>query len=220
MSRPSGPFSTIALAVLAVAVLAGGCTTNRSETASASSDPSSVPPSSSAADATESDYLRSIPEEARVSNGGGDPRPPAYWMVWNACAPENRADEAEANGGRAAGWLLVDDVLADPGLQLGEHLLISCEEAVALLGGAMSSGAETGDPIYALAAQLLAAELNFSAGAETCPAAEEATVAAHIVLAAASFDGASNSPLDNEAAGALPRIVELLTAYNSGVLCR
>jgi hypothetical protein len=165
------------------------------------------------------DGIPNIPEEARASTGGGDPRPPAYWTVWNSCAPDNRADLA-ANGGREAGWVLVDDLLEDPGIALGDHLLTSCDESLALLLGQNASGEETGDPIYDLAGQLLAAELNLNVGAETCPAAEEAVLAAHILLSSNDFDGQSSSPLDSEAGGALNRITDLLRAYNSGTLCR
>jgi hypothetical protein len=164
--------------------------------------------------------LPNIPEEARASSGGGDPRPPAYWSLWNSCAPDNRADLAAANGGREAGWVLVDDLLANPGIALGDHLLTSCDESLALLEGQKASGEETGDPIYALSAELLAAELNLNVGAESCPAAEEAVLAAHILLSSNNFDGQSASPLDAEADGALFRITELLALYNAGTLCR
>ncbi|NPV07338.1 MAG: hypothetical protein HPY83_05155 [Anaerolineae bacterium] len=63
-----------------------------------------------------------IPDAARASDGGGGPRPAAYWAQRNMCAPDNRADVARANGGREAGWVLVDDLLADPGNQPGDHL--------------------------------------------------------------------------------------------------
>jgi hypothetical protein len=164
--------------------------------------------------------LSSLPTEARAAAGGGDPRPTTYWAVWNSCTPDNRAAEAAANGGQAAGWVLVDDVLANPGIGLGDHLLTSCEESVALLQGRTAAGVETADPAHTLAGQLLAAELNLTVGAETCPAAEEALVGAHLVLSSAGFDGVSTSPPDAETGGALLRLVELLTAYNSGELCR
>jgi hypothetical protein len=166
------------------------------------------------------DLLAELPPEARASDGGGDPRLPGYWAVWNTCAPDNRAAEAAANGGRAAGWLLVDDVLADPGIGLGDHLLASCEESVALLEGKDGAGGQSGDPAYELAGQLLTAELNLTAGAETCPVVDEAVVGAHLLLSTAKFDGVSTSPLDAEAGGAVPRLVELLKAYNAGELCR
>jgi len=58
-----------------------------------------------------------LPEAGRRT--GRPARTPAYWAVWNTCAPNNRAAEAAANGGRAAGWVLVDDILADPGCRSG-----------------------------------------------------------------------------------------------------
>jgi hypothetical protein len=165
------------------------------------------------------ELLSTLPPEARASTEGGDPRPPGYWAVWNTCAPDNRSAEAEANGGRAAGWLLVDDVLASPGIGLGDHVLASCEESVALLQGLNEADGETSNPILELAGQLLTAELNLTAGAETCPVADEAVVGAHLLLSTANFDGDTTSPLDAEAGSAMPRLVELLESYNSGDLC-
>jgi hypothetical protein len=152
----------------------------------------------------------------------GDPRPPAYWAVWNRCAPDNRAAEAAANGGPAAGWYLVDDLLADPGLQLGDYPVASCQEGLILLQATMGANGATGDPISQLAGQLLAAELNLNIGAESCPIAEEATVGGHIVLAEYGFNGdmTATASLGEELAQAAPRLIELLAAYNRGELCR
>ena len=160
-----------------------------------------------------------LPPEARASTGGGDPRSPAYWAVWNSCAPDNRAEQAAANGGRDAGWFLMDDFITDPGIQLGEHLVATCEEGLAYLEGLTADGEETDDPVYDLAGRLLAAELNLSAGAETCPIADEAVLGSHLILSSSGFDGRSSSPFDAEARGALPRLLALLDAYNSGNLC-
>jgi hypothetical protein len=114
----------------------------------------------------------------------------------------------------------MDDLLADPGIQLGEYPVATCEEGLALLQGRTAAGEETDDPIYDLAVLLLAPELNLNAGAESCPIAEEAVIGAHLILASASFDGVSRSPLDAETGGALPQLIELLMAYNRGELCR
>jgi hypothetical protein len=85
----------------------------------------------------------------------------------------------------------------------------------------MAAG-EEGDSIYRLAATLLTAELNLSAGAETCPAAEEAVLGGHHILANAGFDGGGHTgeSLSEEVAAAVPRTVALLRAYNRGELCR
>ncbi|MDF1597979.1 MAG: hypothetical protein P1T08_18035 [Acidimicrobiia bacterium] len=58
--------------------------------------------------------ISELPPVARASDDGGEPRSAAYWALWNTCAPDNRSELAAANGGREAGWVLVDDLLADP----------------------------------------------------------------------------------------------------------
>jgi hypothetical protein len=113
----------------------------------------------------------------------------------------------------------VDDLLADPGIQLGEHPVTSCEEGLALLERRTATGEAADDPIYDLAALLLAAELNLNAGAESCPIVEEAVVGPHLILASAGFDGVSASPLDAESGAALLRVIELLEAHSRGELC-
>jgi hypothetical protein len=171
---------------------------------------------------TPDDFLSDVPDAARIATRRGDPRTAAYWAVWNTCAPENRADVAAANGGRAAGWILVDDLIADPGIQLGDYPVTTCEEGLALLEGRSTAGEKTGDPVYGLAAGLFAAELNLNAGAESCPIAEEAVLGSHLVLADAGFDGSGEytAATTGEIAEAIPRLVGLLAAYNSGELCR
>lgn len=168
----------------------------------------------------QSDPFADIPAEARVSNQSGEPRPAAYWMLWNACASENRADVAAANGGRAAGWVLMDDLLAKPGISLGDLPVENCEQGLALLQGLTLEGEEIDDPLFSLAAQLLAAELNLNLGAETCPIAEEAAVGGHMVLASVNFTGTGNYFTTVEVNAAVPRLLELLQGYNSGELCR
>ncbi len=82
-----------------------------------------------------------------ASQGGGEPRSSGYWLLWNSCAPDNRSETAAANGGRAAGWYLVDDILADPGLMLGEHPLATCEAALTILEGSAGQGDQASQAI-------------------------------------------------------------------------
>ena len=165
--------------------------------------------------------IAGVPDEAYASDGGTLPRTTAYWAEWNSCAPNNRAAEAAANGGREAGWFLVDHFLADPGIQLGDHRLTSCEESLALLLAA-DPGHPDPVPVPALAGQLLTAELNLSTGAENCPIAEEVARGSHIVLADLGFNGvnATNPNAIDEVADAVPELTDLLIDYNSGQLCR
>jgi len=167
------------------------------------------------------DAFSQYPVEARIATRPGDPRPAAYWALWNTCAPENKAEVAKANGGRAAGWFLMDDLLTNPGIQLGNYPVTTCEEGLALLQGRTIAGAETGDPVYKLSSALLAAELNLNAGAETCPIAEEAVLGGHLVLSQVGFDGSGEYAVgtSSEIESAIPRLVELLLGYNRGELC-
>lgn len=196
--------------LLTAALLLASCTPAQQTTESHSTPTSSL----------ESGPFSDIPTEARVSNLSGEPRPPAYWMLWNACAPENRAEVAAANGGRDAGWVLMDDLLAKPGISLGDLLVRNCYQGLALLQGLTLDGEETDDTLYDLAAQLLAAELNLNLGAETCPIAEEAVVGGHMVLSSANFTGNGTYFTNVEVSAAVPRLLELLQVYNSGELCR
>jgi hypothetical protein len=212
------------LALLTAALLLAACAPSTSAPPVSTPEPPPIPtaqpapPTPTAPD----DAFSDLPAEARAATRQGDPRPAAYWALWNTCAPENRADVAAANGGRAAGWILLDDLIADPGIQLGDYPVKTCEDGLALLQGRTPAGEETGDPIYGLATALLAAELNLNAGAETCPIAEEAVVGGHLVLNDVGFDGTGEyaSAVSGEIASAIPRLVELLEGYNRGELCR
>ncbi|MEJ2707435.1 MAG: hypothetical protein P8074_07465 [Anaerolineales bacterium] len=168
------------------------------------------------------DAFSDLPDAARVATHPGEPRPAAYWALWNTCAPQNRATQAAANGGRQAGWILLDDLIVDPGIQLGDHPITSCQEGLALLQGLAITGENTGDPVYELAGALLAAELNLNIGAETCPIAEEAVLGSHLILSQIGFGGAGEyaASASNEVTQAIPRLVELLKGYNHGELCR
>lgn len=168
------------------------------------------------------DTFPEIPPEARIATWQGDPRPAAYWALWNTCAPENRADIAAENGGRSAGFILLDDLLINPGIQLGNFPVTTCEEGLALLQGHTAVGDDTDDPVYGLAAELLTAELNLNVGAESCPIAEEAVVGGHLVLSQVDFNGLGEYATDtpSEIFSSIPRLVELLQGYNRGELCR
>jgi hypothetical protein len=160
--------------------------------------------------------LESVPDESRLASGSGDPRSSNYWILWSSCSEDNRAETAEANGGREAGWIILDDLLEEPGIALADHQVSSCEEGVAILSGPGS------DDAAALSRQLLTAELNLNVGSETCPVADESVAAGHLLLASAGFEGPTGSAdtLDSEEAASAEQVTELLFLYNSGRLCR
>jgi hypothetical protein len=156
--------------------------------------------------------------------GGGEPRTAGYWLLWNACAPDNKAEVAAANGGREAGWFILDDLLDDPGVLLGELTVESCPMGVNLLQEQNLSGEDkSGDPAYSLAGQLLAVQLNLAVGAEYCPAVDEAVRAGQLLLISQEFDGTGSyfsvveTSRERETADFL---VEQLRDYNTGALCR
>jgi hypothetical protein len=123
--------------------------------------------------------------------GEGEPRSAGYWLLWNGCAPNNRAGVAAANGGRAAGWLILDDLLADPGVLLGDLPVATCKQGVRLLQGQDLDGTpRPDDAAYTLAAHLLTAQANLAAGAAYCPAVDEAVRAGQLLLVSLNFDGA------------------------------
>jgi hypothetical protein len=86
----------------------------------------------------------------------------------------------------------------------------------------MKDGTQTQDPVYSLASALLTAELNLSAGAETCQASETAVISSQVILALAGFNGMGeySSTLPAADAEALPVLAENLLQYNLGHLCK
>ena len=142
--------------VLAVALLSS-CSGATEPTVTSTSQPPATTSDAAGAPALDIPGLPELPAEARAGNGLAAPRPAGYWALWNTCAPENRAAEAEANGGRAAGFTLIDDLLLDPGIGLGDYRIDSCEDALAILEAGESAPSGS---IERLAAQLLVAELN------------------------------------------------------------
>lgn len=159
-----------------------------------------------------------------ASQGGGEPRATGYWLVWNSCATDNHSETAAANGGRAAGWIIMDDMLQDPGIMMGELELLRCQDGLRLLAARPLQGKVSPDDLtYPLAAQLLAAQLNLAATAEYCPAVDDAVLSAQFLLIGAGFEGSGES-LGLAAPAEDRELAEFLTNqlfdYNAGILCR
>jgi hypothetical protein len=159
---------------------------------------------------------------------GGEPRTPGYWKNWNRCTGGGQQYTADANGGWAEGFWLLEDVL-DPSIGggitwFGTYNITECDRAVSVLdqldfatGKKMAS-----DAAYTLAMHLLAAQLNFGAGAETCAAAQDAALAAEQLLGEYDFDGTGKylrpkGETKSDYYYALD-IAELLDQYNNGLL--
>jgi hypothetical protein len=77
------------------------------------------------------------------------------------------------------------------------------------------------DPAYNLAAQLLATELNFQAGAGKCPAAVTARDQAQALLSKYSFTGAGSyaNKLSASDTTLANQLAQQLDAYNNDRLC-
>ncbi|MHB1317167.1 MAG: hypothetical protein ACYCYF_00960, partial [Anaerolineae bacterium] len=113
---PPALSAAMALAAAITIMCAAGCAAPRSPVPAVTPEHTPIP--------------RAAVEPLFVSDGGGEPRSAGYWMLWNNCAPENRAKMARANGGRAAGWILMEDLLADPGILLGELPVETCAQGL------------------------------------------------------------------------------------------
>jgi len=163
---------------------------------------------------------------------GGEPRTPGYWKNWNDCTKGGQADTAAQNGGWQEGYWLLEDVL-DPNIGGGivwddiqtDSLVFNittCEEAVSILDQRdIDSGKKSArDAAYNLAMHLLAAQMNFAAGAKTCQEAQDAALAAETLLDEHDFTGTGSYLRSKhpDYAYAL-ELAEILDQYNNGELC-
>lgn len=159
----------------------------------------------------------------RQSTGGGQPRSTGYWLLWNTCAEGNQSAMAKSNGGSEAGWILMDDLLIDPGVLIGALDVTTCPQGVSVLRAQdLSDGDHGNDPAYTLAAQLLAAQLNMAAGAASCPAAEEAVQGAQLLLISLDFNSTGiylGPPAGGEQRETALILADQLACYNAGSLC-
>ena len=158
--------------------------------------------------------------EVDNSHPGGEPRTIGYWKNWNRCTSGNQSATAQKNGGAAAGFFLVEDLL--PQL-IGDFSVTTCQQAVKLLSKQDQSGkSKSSDAAYELGAQLLAARFNLAAGAETCAAVQQVLLDAQTLLDQINFTGTGDylgsKSKDARRAQALS-LAATLDRYNNGNLC-
>jgi len=144
----------------------------------------------------------------------GDARTIGFWKNWTSC---------DGNGNQDP---VLDETLTAAGgsIAIGALLVNDCPTAVSILDKRDIRNAKknAGDAAYGLAAQLLAAELNFVAGAGSCTDVDIAANDAQLLLTDIGFDGTRNylkggrsgedRDLANELAG-------ILDAYNNNMFC-
>lgn len=171
---------------------------------------------------------------------GGDPRTPGYWKNWNTCTGGRQALTAAANGGWENGFWLLDDVLSESygGAIVWDDILPeinkivyinSCEYAVEILNqrvvklnGVINDGKKlASDPARTLAMHLLAAQLNFGAGACTTPEVLAKALEAETLLDKYNFDGKKTTAYSlTKADKALAlSLAAYLDNYNNGMYC-
>ncbi len=169
---------------------------------------------------------------------GGDARTIGFWKNWTSCDGHGNQD------------FVLDDTLEAPlfpafvPIDIGVLMLDGtedCEVAVDLLDKRavkdpllVGDGKKrASDAAYALASQLLAANLNFAAGAGTCPAATLAANNGQSLLLSIGFDGGQDGtppnsdrflPPNSNGPAAVDRVDALMYAatlddYNNNELC-
>jgi hypothetical protein len=185
-------------------------------------------------------------EVFRINNDfpGGEPRTIGYWKNWDSCSGGNQVDTAIEYGGETPqerignGRALLDDVLQPPGITVGLLNMVAdadvfdCDEgtqnAVHILDKRAIDGnhkKKARDAAYGLAAQLLAAIANDTAGALVCPEAGQAVIDAQTLLVAIGFDGTGDyfkknvDEINGQTKQAANELAGILDSYNNGILC-
>ena len=160
----------------------------------------------------------------------GDPRTIGYWKNWNTCTGGGQQYTAADNGGSAAGFWLLNDVLEQIA-PIGVLAPLTCEDAVNILNKSEIVDSDkrnakpkkrASDAAYGMAAQLIAAKANVAAQAGACTEAGAAITEADALLVTIDFDGtgAFLSPKDKSGQGARANeLAGILDRYNNGELC-
>jgi uncharacterized repeat protein (TIGR01451 family) len=115
---------------------------------------------------------------------GGDARTIGYWKNWSSCTGGNQYTKAQTRG------LLNKTLDGNLPQTIGLLTLATCPPALLILDKSDLSGKKlASDPAFNLAAQLLAAQLNYTAGAKQCAAATANIANAQTLLAGVKFNG-------------------------------
>jgi hypothetical protein len=155
---------------------------------------------------------------------GGLGRTIGFWKNWASCASSNGKQKP-----------VLDQTLAKAetaGITIGTLTLygsittpdkaIDCLKAVNLLNkSTVNTGKKmASDAAFNMAAQLLAAKLNFVAGATQCAAATTAVSQAQSLLATIKFDGVNHDKMSASQTTQANTLGATLDNYNNNLLCR
>ena len=156
---------------------------------------------------------------------GGDARTIGYWKNWSSCTGGKQYIKAQQQGNlnktldfylpTGSALYPIGDIDGDPAL--------TCVQAVRLLSKSdMNTGTKkASDPAYNLAAQLIAAKLNYAAGAEQCAAATTAINDAQTLLDAINFTGTGSyaATMTAQQKADANTLAATLDSYNNNTLC-
>ena len=143
---------------------------------------------------------------------GGDAKTIGFWKNWASCAGSNGKQLP----------ILDQTLVLSGGILIGDLLVDTCEEAVALLNKSTvdTDRKRASDPAFNLAAQLLAYRLNIVAGAGDCAAANAAATSAQGYLDGLNFNGtAAHGTINKSLAATLNGLEATLDSYNNNTLC-
>jgi hypothetical protein len=146
-----------------------------------------------------------------------------FWKNWASCAGSSGKQKpvldqtllAASNAGHA---ITIGTLVLDPKV-LGATA--ACQDAVNILNKSTLSGKKmSSDPLFNMAAQLLAANLNVAAGAGSCASAASAINAAQALLLKYKFDGNGyTGKLSTADATLANSLATTLDQYNNNQLC-
>ena len=144
-----------------------------------------------------------------------------YWKNWSSCTGGGQKpvlDQTLAKAVTLGKTITLGKLALNPSV-LGAST--ACKDAVAILGKSTLSGKKmSSDPLFNMAAQLLAADLNVIAGSGQCIAAVSAINQAHALLTKYNFDGNTYSPkLTTADANLANSLATSLDKYNNNKLC-
>jgi hypothetical protein len=154
---------------------------------------------------------------------GGAPRTIGFWKNWASCAGSNGRqlpilDQTLAKSEPAG---ITIGILTLHGSTTTPNRAPDCTAAVSVLNKSdiVTGRRMANDPLYNLAAQLLAAKLNVVAGAATCSAAVNAINNGQALLVKYQFNGTGTYTVTSGDATLARNLATTLDGYNNGTLC-
>jgi hypothetical protein len=147
-----------------------------------------------------------------------------YWKNWSSCSGGKQKPTldntllAAANAGHP---ITVGILVLDP-RSSGLGAATACKDAVNILNKSTIDGKskKASDPLFNMAAQLLAADLNVQGGAGSCAASTSAMTQGQQLLVKYNWDGLTYSPkLTSADANLANQLATTLDRYNNNKLC-